>query len=172
MIAKPRLIALVSLLAFTAGTALAADTKSPANTANSAKSSRLERDSNGAAAVPLVLKPAAPESAPVDGRPALTADQKALNDVMQRGQAEVAALAQSAQAMPRGPARDAIEHKILDTKLRYRVEFLHTLSAQQRGRGELAAAQATDAIVDQLVNPKRVPAHTEAQSPDRRGAVK
>jgi len=164
-----RLTAFVSLLALSASAALAADTRSPANAANSAGSSR---SSNSVFELHAAPRPAAPTASSPARRPALTAEQKALDDILQRAQTEVTALAQSVQAMPYGPARDGIERKIVETKLRYRVEFLRALAAQQRGRGELAAAQSTDAIVDQLLNPKPVPAHTEAQSPNRPGTVK
>jgi len=164
MTAKLRLIAAVSLLVLVAGAALAGSTaKTTAKPAAGV---------SAPTAAPTLLQ-AAPAPATTDAkRPALTTDQKALEDIMQRGQAEVATLVQGLQSMPLGPAREGIERKIVEAKLRYRVEFLRTLAGQQRVRGDLAAALTTDDIVEQLLHPKPAPVNTEAQTRNRPGATK
>ena len=169
MAARFRHIAFVSL-ALIAGTALAADnSKSTAKTQAATEPVQLQRVSPGVTqSIPAA--PGTPSAA--IRRPALTSDQKALEDILQRGQAEVATLTQGLQAMPLGSARQAVERKVVATKVRVRVEFLRTLAAQQRARGDVAAAQVTDGVVDQLLHPKPLQVHAEPQSPNRTGAVK
>jgi hypothetical protein len=171
MVARVRFIALVSL-ALTAGAAFAADTSKPTTkpTAEPAAAPVQIRPMSEGAVKSLPGAPSTPSTA--TRRPVLTADQKALEDIMLRGQAEVAALAQGLKTMPLGPARESIERKVVETKLRHRVEFLRTLAAQQRARGDIAAAQITDGVVDQILAPKPAPTHTTPQSPDRPGAVR
>ncbi len=163
MNARLSLVTLASLSTFAAA-AMAADATNPQ------AASVILKPAPAATTERAQPAPSATTGAAV--RPALTADQKVLENVLERGQAEIAALTQSAQAMPEGAARLSIERKVVEAKLRWRVEFLRTLAGQQRAKGEVAAAQNTDALIDQLLHPKPLPARNEPQSPNRSGAVK
>ena len=72
---------------------------------------------------------------------------------MERGHRDALALAAGLIEMPAGAAREALQKKIVEVKIRTRVEFLRTLAGQQRTRGRLSEALATQAIAEQLLHP-------------------
>jgi len=99
-------------------------------------------------------------------RQPLTAEEKALNDVRQRGVDQVRTLVANTRGLPDGPARRALQHKVEEVKRTTEVEFLRVKIQFARQRGDLAMAQECQHHIDLILNPpKAAPGRATPEPP-------
>jgi hypothetical protein len=84
----------------------------------------------------------------------LTKDQAEIFDIQESGRTQVLELQQQVEALPDGPARRALELKVVQVKRDTEVLMLRTLSAQALRRGDLSASRAADEAIEMILHPK------------------
>jgi hypothetical protein len=97
-------------------------------------------------------------------RAPMTKDQKAIFDIQESGRAQVLELQKQVESMSDGPARRALEQKILQVKRDTDVQVLRTIAGQALQRGDLAAARTANDAIEMILHPK-APQTTLAQRP-------
>jgi hypothetical protein len=97
-----------------------------------------------------------------------TAEEKALRAVEDDGRAQVEALVKSMQGLQDGPALRALQRKVEEVKQAQEVQFLQVKVRFARERGDLAAAQEAQRMIDFILNPpKPVAAPALRQQPEK-----
>jgi hypothetical protein len=114
---------------------------------------------------------ATPRASAAHMKPA-AAEEQALFAVLEQGRQQVADLVATARDLPDGPARRALELKVLEIKRQNRVEFLRVKAQFARTRGDFAAASDLDRRIELLLNPPKPSATPAVQekAPPREGS--
>jgi hypothetical protein len=102
-----------------------------------------------------------------------SAEKKALLDIRQDAQQRVRALVVRMNALPEGPALEALSREAQSIKRQSDLDFLSTKLTFARGRGDLTAMHELEEAIELMVNPSKhvvSPAEaTRAASPDKGG---
>ena len=106
---------------------------------------------------------------PATSQAPMTKSQKAIFDIQESGRVQVLELNKQAEALIDGPARRALEQKIVQVKRETEVQVLRTIAAQALQRGDLPAARNANDAIELILHPAAQPASL-AQRPAPGGA--
>lgn len=95
------------------------------------------------------------EGAPSGISPPRSRERLALQDLNRRAREEVLALLEGLRGVPDGPARFAIEGRIVELKKRHHLERLELIARFARQRGDLVTAVEAERAASALVQPPR-----------------
>ncbi len=103
-----------------------------------------------------IIKPGAAsvKAAPEVARPPASAEEKALQAIQDEGVRQVVDLSKQADALPDGPARRALESKIVDLKRDTFLSLVRTKGEFARARGDMAGVRQSEAIVEAILHPQ------------------
>jgi hypothetical protein len=100
-------------------------------------------------------------------RAPVTAEEKALRELEESSRNAVDELVRSMTGMPDGPVLRALQHKVEEVKRNHRVDFLRLKQQFARQRGDLAAAQEYQRLVDLILNPPKPLAVPDSRAQER-----
>jgi hypothetical protein len=110
-----------------------------------------------ASLAPELVKPMIESGAtlkPATIKAPMTKEQKAIFDIQESGRTQVLELNKQAESLTDGPARRALEQKIVQVKRDTEVQVLRTIAAQALQRGDLPAARTANDAIEQMLHPK------------------
>jgi hypothetical protein len=100
----------------------------------------------------------------------LSAEEKALRAIEEEGRQQVLELTKGLEGMPDGPARRALEKKAVQLKQDNYIRLLRAKIDFARARGDFAAVQQGEAIVNAILNP-HPPVASSVARPAPEGSV-
>ena len=153
----------LAAIALMSVTSLAFADETPNGTAHRAPEAQAAQGS----LAPELVKPMIESGAalkPASLQASMTKEQKAIFDVQESGRAQVLELHKQVEALADGPARRALEQKIVQVKRDTEVQVLRTIAAQALQRGDLPAARTANDAIEQILHP-RAPQASLSQRP-------
>ncbi|MEO5988444.1 MAG: hypothetical protein ABIU54_14895 [Candidatus Eisenbacteria bacterium] len=87
-------------------------------------------------------------------RAPMTKAEKTIFDIQELGRTQVAELQKQIEPLAGGPARHALEIKVIQVKRDTEVQVLRALSAQALQRGDIAGSRAANDAIEMILHPK------------------
>jgi hypothetical protein len=93
----------------------------------------------------------------------LSDEEKALLAIQEEGRQQVLELMRAIDGMPDGPARVAMEKKVLQVKQDNWVKLMRTKVGFARARGDFKSAQEGEMVIENILHPRPIPSAAVAR---------
>jgi hypothetical protein len=98
-----------------------------------------------------------------------TAEERALLEIRREGQHRVRDISARLHGLPDGSARRELQRRVVRLKREYEILFLRTKARFARDRGDLAAVDEIEQLMERILNPRPLGKTPGEKSPAQKG---